>query len=379
MEFLTYSIPFIVAIVLWLLFKELIAWWEYIVLIGSSLLFSFAIECAMKSAPTRDTEYLGYYIVKISHYDKWNEYIHRTCTERVCVGHDSDGNPEYEEREYDCSYVEDHPDYWTYTLNDGQELYFKNKQEFDEVLKILQAPPVFVDMHRHYHTIDGDKQDYFYDGSYEHIKTITHEHSYINPIRGSKSVFNFETLNENDIKAFGLYDYPKIYKYDQKPVIGAAVKGEKRLRYINAIYGKKYQFRCFVLIFKDKPLLTAEKQKIYWFNGNKNEFVVCLGYNSKLHTVDWCECFSWQDSPSLEAKTKDYFLTKNKIDIDDYCKFLEPLIKSDWKRKEFSTFKYIEPELTSGQSICMFIITLIYNLIIGGLFVTNEYTWLRPS
>lgn len=376
MEIIVYSLPFIISIFLLIFFKKYIVWWEYLALIGISLLFSFLFRAIFIASLESDTEYLGGYMTKITHYDEWDEWIHRTCTRQVPCGRDSKGNTIYRTEHYDCSYREYHPERWCYTDNYNREDYFYNKAEFDRAMAELGYPKsVFRDMHRHYYRIDGDAQDYFYDNSIPHLRPLVWEHSYKNKIQASHSIFKFEDISDSEADSLGLYRYPNVTDYDQDVVLGFKCGKEvhKRYKYINSMYGARKQFRMYVLVFRNQPLEISEKQKSYWQGGNKNEFVICLGYNTKTGRIDWCNPFSWCDKPDLEIATKRYFRENPKMNLANYPMWLESHLNL-WKRKEFKDFEYIENELTKGQAIALFIIVFIVNIVMSLLFIGNEET-----
>ena len=163
MEIITYLIPFVTVIVLLSFFRKETAWWEYLLVIIPSLLLALAVEALMKYDNVVDTEYLGYYVTKIRYEEPWNEYIHKTCTETRVVGHDSKGRAITQTYTRDCSYVEEHHARWLYTLNNGETEHFYNEDEFNKVKHRLSTQPQFIDMHRHYHTKDGDAYEWHYD------------------------------------------------------------------------------------------------------------------------------------------------------------------------------------------------------------------------
>lgn len=377
MELIVYLLPFIIAVILLLFFRKYIVWWEYILLICSSLFFSFIIKEIMICSLESDTEYLGGYMTKITHYDEWDEWIERTCTKTVHDGYDKDGNEITHEETYDCSYRDYHPERWTYTDNKGREEYFYNRAEFERAMSELGNPSmVFRDMHRDYYKIDGDAQDYFYDGSVQHVRPLVWRNSYKNKIIASKSIFKFRDISSEEAKELGLFDYPRIIDDDQDVILGIKLKKDvhKEFKYINSIYGGKHQFRIYVLVFVDKPLEISEEQKSYWQGGNKNEFVLCLGYNSKKKTIEWCNPFSWCDKPTLEVATKRYFNEHKRIyHLKDYSTWLKNNI-SLWKRKEFKDFEYIDNTITKGQGIALIIITLIGNIVLSIFLIGNEFS-----
>ena len=377
MELVIYSLPFIIAIILLVFFKKYIVWWEYICLVLVSLLFTIMFRALFIASLETDTEYLGAYMTRITHYDEWDEWVHRTCTRTVHDGYDSDGKEITHEEEYDCSYRDYHPECWTYMTSDSRwEHYFYDKAEFDRAMAELGYPKmVFRDMHRNYYRIDGDAQDYFYDGTVEHIRAIARTNTYKNKILASRSIFKFQDISDKQADSLGLFRYPKVIDNDQDVVLGfkCGKAVHKKYKYINSIYGAKKQFRIFVLVFRNKPLEISELQKSYWQGGNKNEFVLCLGYNTKTGRIDWCNPFSWCDKPELEVATKRYFREHPKMDLSQYPAWLEKNLKL-WKRKEFKDFEYIDNELTKGQAIALFIIIFIMDIFMSMFFIGNEFT-----
>ena len=59
MEIVIYSLPFIISVFLLIFFKKYIVWWEYICLVGVSILFTFLLKSAFIASLEYDTEYLG--------------------------------------------------------------------------------------------------------------------------------------------------------------------------------------------------------------------------------------------------------------------------------------------------------------------------------
>jgi hypothetical protein len=377
MELVVYILPFFLALILLLLFKKNMVWWEYLVLIGSSLLLSMLLATFMRHDNCLDTEYLGGYITKITHYDDWDEWIHRTCTRQVPCGTDSKGNMRYRTETYDCSYRDYHPERWCYTDDVGNEHYFSSKTEFDAAMKELGYPNmVFRDMHRHYYTKDGDAQDYFWNGTALDMRSLAWKEQYINKVIGSSSVMKFDKIEPEQAKEMGLYDYPAVNSYDQNTIVGCYSPSKrelKQVKYVNSIYGRKKQFRVFILVWdSDKTISISEEQRSYWQGGNKNEFVVCLGYDNTKDSVTWCNAFSWCDDPKLEVATKRYFLDNPRMDLSGYAIWLENHIDL-WQRKEFKDFDYLSIPLTSGQQMALLFITLFFNVLVAILLIGNEH------
>ena len=366
MEIIIYIIPFITAMFLLIVFNKKMVWWEYAALILPSLLFVLLTRVIMVSANSNDTEYLGGYVNRITYYEPWDEMVHVRHTRT-----NSDGETEVYytwEREY-------HSERYTYVDNESNWEHHLSKKEYETIKKRMGNKTVFRDMHRDYHRIDGDAYDIFWDGKVETLYDITTPHSYTNKIKASQShtIFKMGNISPEEAKQIGLYEYPEIHSMNQNPIIGRNVsdKDKQRIKYINATYGGKYQFRTYILIYENKDITISEIQKAYWQNGNKNEFVLCLGV--QRDSVVWANAFSWCDEPKLEVKTRDYFIQNPKLDINQYGEWLQTQIPTQWDRKEFEDFAYIRVGLSQGQYIALIIMMIVLNIGISIFLVKNEF------
>lgn len=366
MEIIIYIIPFITAMFLLIVFNKKMVWWEYAALILPSLLFVLLTRVIMVSANSNDTEYLGGYVNRITYYEPWDEMVEVMHTRT-----NSDGETEVYytwEREY-------HSERYTYVDNESKWEHHLSKKEYEIIKKRMGNKTVFRDMHRNYHRIDGDAYDIFWDGKVETLYDITWPHSYTNKIKASQShtIFKMGDISPEEAKQIGLYEYPEIYSMNQNPIIGRNVsdKDKQRIKYINATYGRKYQFRTYILIYENKDITISEIQKAYWQNGNKNEFVLCLGV--QRDSVVWANAFSWCDEPRLEVKARDYFIQNPKLDISKYGEWLQTQIPTQWDRKEFEDFAYIRVGLSQGQYIALIIIMIVLNIGISIFLVKNEF------
>lgn len=369
MNFIIYIIPFFVAIILFLFFRKKVVWWEYVVLIIPSLVFSLLIKLCMVSYNASDTEYLGGYVTKIVYYEEWDEMVLRTKTKQV-----PDGKGGTRTQTYTVLEREFHPERWVYINNEDNFEHNISKELYNKIKFRLNSPAVFKDMKRNYHRIDGDAYVTMYDGSIGHLYDITRAHKYKNKIQASQSNTNFKMLDIDKEMAdsLGLYEYPEITDLAQNPILGRNVSKEELqiFRYINAMKGKKNEFRTYVLFFNYDEFDKSELQKSYWQNGNKNEFIVCLGM--KGDSVAWTNSFSWCDMPKLEVKTRNYFINNPKLDLKEYGTWLNNNIDENWVRKEFDDFNYIDIELSTGQYIALFFLTMLFNISVGIAVIYNN-------
>lgn len=333
-----------------------------------------SLDYSLRYRKVNDTEYWSFYYAKIRHVDRWNEYIHRTCTRTF---KDAEGNTKTEE--YDCSYVEDHPERWILIDNGGNEIY-TSKEYFDSIKSLWNTSPVVIDMHRKYYTLDGDAQEYYWDQLGNHLLTYSLEMSYVNKIKGTQTAFQFRNITKEEAKELGLFDYPSIsgpniYEKEQNPILGfnPGAKIVKKFTNFNAREGSRKQIRVFVLVFQNgKGPEIAEEQKSYWQGGNQNELVICVGINKKTHEVNWADCFSWQEDPTLDYRCKLFLQSQKKLDLDRLHWFLRENIGL-WKRKNFHDFDYLEPELNSND--CNLILIVVLSILLLSVGVQVGTIW----
>lgn len=329
----------------------------------------------MVSGNMSDTEYLGGYITKITHYDPWDELVEVEHTEQYVSGHDLDGNPIYSTRVFFTTERQYHSDKWSYYCSFNDFEHFCSEKEYNEYKNRLQSQEVYRDMKRNYYKIDGDAHDIFWDRTPNHIYDLTKEHNYNNRIKAvqSRTIFKYGEITKNKAKELELFEYPTNKNHHQSPILGRTVTDaeEQYIRFLNGTLGKDKEFRMYILFFENKDLEISEMQKAYWQGGNKNEFIVCLG--TQKDSIVWCNAFSWCDKPKLEVATRQYFIENPKTNLVEYGKFIKPKINSDWERKEFKDFNYIRVGLTKGEYVWLLFIMLAVNVGLSLCIIGNNF------
>jgi hypothetical protein len=340
----------------------------------------------MVSLNTGKTEYWGNYIVSIKHYDRWNEWIYQTC--EVPCGTDSEGNTTY--CTVDCSYVENHPEYWT-MVDDNKKEYEITKKTFENTRDQWNTPMVFIDMKRKYHTIDGDAQSYAWDNDVFHSVTVTNPHSYKNKIQASQSVFNFTKLDKKEVETLGLYSYPEVVSVEkgswlmsdiylpyQSSIIG--FKGDihpdtlKEWDFVNGYYGKSHEFRTYLLCYYNKSVDISMKQRTHWIGGNKNEFIITVGLDSLSNKILWTNTFGWSDDKSMSILTEQYLNKRDTLFIGELSHKLSEWIPVYWKRKNFSDFDYLKPVITQKQMNILSTVLFVLGIGLMVYMVRNKFT-----
>ena len=378
MIYLTFLIPIGTCLVLFFKFRKETVWWEYLLVFIPSVGASFLTEYTMIQYNAHDTEYHGSYAVAVRHYDTWNEWAKRTCSRSVGSGKNR------RTVFYDCSYCQTHPEYWVAIESSGKERRI-SRSDYQKLIKLWGTKEQFIDMHRHYYTKDGDAQQYAWNGAPLHALTFTDAKSYENRTQAASTLYRFSDVTPEDVKAFGLQNYPKEYhidcygvtREDHRPILGAyaSEEAQRTFQFINGYYGKKHQFRIYVCLFPNGSASQAEKQRDLWKGGNKNELVVCIGTDNSASNINWVSTFSWCDDTSMEVYLKQYLAECDSLNLIELgSKAVDGLNAKKWHRKNFEDFKYIKVEMTEAQYIWFFIIIVLLNIGLSAYVVMNDVT-----
>lgn len=359
MEWLALFMPIVLSLLALLIFRNKLVWWEVVLPIVLSIFLIMFMKWSMVKSLVSDTEYYSAYSVNAIHYDQWNEYIHKTCS--YTVSHGSGKHRYTTTHYYDCSYVDNHPEYWETNLSDGSSKNISQEKYF--YLRKIWDNEEFLEMNRYYYTIDGDAQKTNWNNEFKNVIVYDSEGYYDNKPQTAETVFHFEELDS--VKKKKVYDYPSVEDYKQNHCIGCDKKDNLILRKINGLHGVKNQIKIFVLIFKNQKESVAELQRQYWKGGNKNELVICVDSKNK-----WAKSFSWSDDKLLESKCNQLFMRNISMKV----KLLElnKLVPKYWKRKEFKDFEYIDVQLTTKQLIWIYIITFFMSVGILTWGIVNE-------
>lgn len=371
MFYLTLILPIILAAFLYLFYKDKVCNWEYALLFGVSIASYAITSMVMYKSNVADTEYFNNLAVKVRYYEPWNEYIHRTCSYTTCSG--SGKTQSCTTHYYDCSYVKYHREYWVIISDTGTEINI-SVAEFNKLKALWKAQRVFVDMERNYHTQDGDAYDYGWNSLPSTAQNITSAHYYDNKTQSANTIFKFADMTDEEAKKEGLYAYPKIYSgYDQPTILGVFVADSTRRKYdyLNGSLGAKKEIKLFVLYFWNKGRSIATQQKNYWKGGNKNELVICIGVDRASKKVQWVEAFSWSKIPTVESNIKAWYAANVSFSLEKFNPVLAGFIYSDWHRRNFEDFDYIEIELSQTQVVWLWAILSVLCIGVSVFVVKN--------
>lgn len=329
-------------------------------------LLAWAIISIMSGNASMVPEYLSYYYTSVEHYEPWDEYIHRTCTREVNCTTDKNGSRSCQTEEYDCSYVEEHPARWVAEDNGGgssgiSEAYYR------EVVALWRTE-VFTDMHRDYHSYDGDKYSAALPDSCRQVYSprllgYTTTGSYKNKVKFSKSVFTSITVDSADIARLGLY--PSTFS---EPLVGYTNNAASDLmKRSNWLHGLQDQMHLSILVFWDKPVDAGFYQDALLVGGNKNEFTVCIGLSKRDSSVLWVKPISWTTNEKLKVEVRDTIAGMPKFDAIATAKYLVNNVPRKFIRRQFKEFEY----LPDAETPIMFVLAVLLPLLgaMTGMFI----------
>lgn len=363
-------IPIITIVILLWFFHKHVVWWEYLLLIAVPSITVVIANYTAIHFQTSDTEYWNTYGTKASHYEAWNEWVEETCSREVCTGSGKDETctTEY----YDCSYEDNHPEYWEIIDNTGHSFSI-NPSFFNHIVN-LWGNKTFQDMHRDYYTYDGDAYHTIFQKPEENLQNlvpICNSHTYENRVMVSKSVFNFQEVDTATIREYQLFEYPRDNRFNFNPILGYNDRNASdKLNRYNALYGSSKQLHMMILVFNNKPFDAGMMQESYWKGGNKNEFILCVGVNN--NKITWTKIISWTEVESLKIKVKSDVMLMDTLNMDGIVDYMIKEVPRKFVRKKFADFNYLKIEPSTRAVIITFFITLIFSVGLGIFVVKND-------
>ena len=357
-------------------------------------LFIFSFRLIFESVGTTSTEYRGYLVTGAHHYEYWETWVTQTCSRQVPCGEscstDSNGNTTcttvYCTEYYDCSYCDRNPEHWIASDNKGNT-YSISRDKYERLTKQWVSQPKKQELNRSIDFsgscgCDGERFDIFWNQDIYTSEGAVRRESYTNVIKRSRSAFKYTKVDTSVINRLGLYEYPKEYDYyKQQPILGLEklklpkAKQDsivKLYEYLNG-YGYKTHNKTFLLLFPDKSIEAASYQEKHWISGNRNELVICVGYDSQTQDLTWIKAFSWTDNKRVVVEVREELMELKKLDLFRFYPRIFKAVKEHFKPKDFKDFDYLTVDYPTWTYYFVWIMVLIIN--IGGLILIekNEY------
>jgi hypothetical protein len=379
--YFSFVIPVIITIILLVFFKHKTQWWEVGILMGFSVLFVLFCKWICVSSLTSDTEWLGGYVTDVRYYEPWDEEV--PCRHEIPCSHvktctDDNG------KSYDCGYehsndgyyhaydVDYHSEYWEAVTTLGD--YGISESRYEQLVKQFGTGKHFVDMNRDFHSIDGDQYRCDWGGQDGTLEPVAKPHTYENRPMVSNSIYKYDEVDTFDIKEYKPFEYPEITNlWRQDVLLGINnPKLEQRLQVLNSRLGKSKQIRIFLLVFRNQTREAGFVQERYWQGGNKNELIVCVNLY-QANKVTWGHVISWTDETAVKVKIKHKIEDNKDVTLDQIVDTVEESINTDWVRKPFHDFDYLNIEPTTTQVVWTLLLTLFVDVGIAVWIIMNEH------
>lgn len=373
-------IPIAVIIILMIFYRKEVTWWEYLVTLGIPAVFIVIFKASIDKMQVTATEYWGGYITQAQYYEPWDEKVScrhpKYCTRTVTTG--SGKNRSTHTESYQCGWqhaydVDYHPAHWDLVGSNG-ESFGTTKEDYRRLVQKF-GNETFVDMHRSYYSIDGDKYTAIFDNDDRKLEAITTLHTYENRVQAAHSVFNFKEVTDAQKKAYQLYDYPKPLGYRCLGLLGDAGGctpcANWKLDFWNGKLGRMKQVRMWVLMYKNQPPEAGELQEAYWKGGNKNEFILAIGVDS-VYKVRWCRPISWTPSEDLKIDARNFVSTMDTLNIDKVVDWMGYNVQMRFERKQFKDFSYLEVDPPDWAIILTYVLASIISLGLAIFSVRND-------
>ena len=372
-------IPALSVGILALFFSHRTKWWEFGLPFLASLLLVGAAKAIAVATMVHDTEIWNDYVVQAQYYERWNEYIHQTCSFQTCSG--SGQNQVCTTHYYDCSYVANHPEHWV-AVTAGKQDFSITQEKYQYFVKLFGSTPIFKDLARHYHSIDGDMYYTNWPRTVDTVEPVNTEHTYENRVQASRSVFNYERISDDTAQAEGLFAYPKLQVFNYPSVLGNCgpdtKQADRLLSVQNALLGAKKELRMWLLCAPTTDPTFGQRQEAYWVGGNKNEVVVVVGLNEQKE-VSWVHPFSWTKEREPLVEIRDSIPRGEPLNPVRLASFMASQLEAKFTRRQFAEFDYLSVEPPTWAYILVFALTLGMNIGLGYFIVVNEFTEGNPT
>lgn len=207
-------------------------------------------------------------------------------------------------------------------------------------------------------------------------------HSYKNKVQASNSLFKpIEGVSEDD---YELFDYPDKVEENKTitRILGDVPNKDEAIRnlnkwnsYLNKTIendeGKKVSYKQVNLIFvnlKGYPISAAYALQNKWEKGNKNDYIVTFNLNDE-GIVEWFHPITWSEVEHLNYDLQDYFAKTKITDFNTVVDDVAKMVESDFTRKEFADFEYLQIEIGTGTKVILSIIVCAFIAFLIALYL----------
>lgn len=329
------------------------------VYLGATIIVSLLASGLSYFIGTRQDYYAevwNYKVNAVRYYEDWDEEVpcrhpHYVTKTRTVTKTDSKGNSytdteTYTEQDgwehpYDVDY---HPRHWEALTEYGNERSISC--EAYGAWKQSWANEHFVDMHRSYHSKDGDMYESNWTRDFDRMFPMEHTQNYKNKVRVSNSVFNYPEVSKEVQKKYWRpadKGYTNgVLSYDGTAFTQAE---DMVIRRCNAQLGPSSKIHVLVMLWNAETSSDIMNDVLAaWRGPNKNELVIAISVDGQRN-VKWTQCYSWCDDTTIHSMVRQHVNDMGKLDFNKMKEVLLADVPKYWQKKDFREFEYIKNPL----------------------------------
>lgn len=220
---------------------------------------------------------------------------------------------------------------------------------------------------------------------------IVTEHTYENRLQTQS---HWGKVSDKDRVLYDVFDYPSVpggWRLTSILTNGKRYpKADMRLQYYNAYLntnkGGYKKVRMWILVYHNQPQESAELQRAYWKDANKNEVVVMIG--TKDGEIAWADVMAQTTDAKSEAMKIEIRNTllvdmregKNgwsrKLDDGTMLKFVDyfaQMVHDYYTKPDFHQYDYIQVQPSLFAIMISLIVVLIVNVGAAAFVIINPW------
>lgn len=309
-----------------LLWHKWLRWWEVLLMLPLPLALCLLIYALGFLGATTDHDYVTSWVAKVRYDEAWNEKV--TTTETYT---DSKGRT----RTRTVTRIVEHPPEWR-ALGAHGGLREISQARYLELVQLWNAVPVRIELHRDYHSRDGDRFEATFPGDDERLMPFATVERYENRVLAAPSVFSYDREPDGPVTA-----YPGWVHESPPAALGAVRPEESRaLDVLNARIGFRHGVRVWVLVVENAPSSRGVDQEVAWKGGHRSDLVVVIGVGP-ARDVQWCRVFGWTRAETLKVRIRQQITDQTTLDLVSVATWMREHVPAEYVRRDFAEFDYL--------------------------------------
>jgi hypothetical protein len=169
-----------------------------------------------------------------------------------------------------------------------------------------------------------------------------------------------------------VYDYHYI---DRALTVGVPIKDLKEwsqdISLILRELGPTKQANVIVIFVNSNDSNVANAINASWLGGKKNDITIVIG-STEYPKIDWVGVHAWTDNELFKVQLRDAIFDIGEIKRTEIVKTIFENVKSDFKRKSFKSYAYLENDISMSFDSYAYLLIIQLLLAIGTFFVVRH-------